>query len=155
MTRPLRCDGLSVQLPGQSDGELADVDHLLHLTERLGGDLARLDRDERAEIGLVLDEEFTEPRHQSAPHRRGRHAPHGERPGGVGDGRVGLLGGGFGDAEQHVTSDRGARGHTWCSGLAELDMRPDRMQRGLYPVAQLVGGGQGGGLHAGQDAAFS
>ena len=102
-----------------------------------------------AEIGLVLDEQFAEPRHQSAPHRRGRHAPRGERPGGVGDGRVGLLGGGFGDAEQHVTGDRGACGHTWCSGLAELDMRPDRMQRGPHPVAQVVGGGQGGGLHAG------
>ena len=48
VARPLGGDGLAVQLSGEADGELADVDHLLHLAERLGGDLARLDGDQRA-----------------------------------------------------------------------------------------------------------
>ena len=44
---PFGGDGPAVQLPRQADGELADVDHLLHLAERLGGDLAGLDRHQR------------------------------------------------------------------------------------------------------------
>ena len=46
VTGALGGDGPAVQLPRQADGELADVDHLLHLAEGLGGDLACLDRDE-------------------------------------------------------------------------------------------------------------
>ena len=89
---PLGGDGLAVQLPRQADGELADVDHLLHLAEGLGGDLARLDGDQRGEIGLVLDEQLAEPRHQRAAHRCRGRAPRRERLRRFGDRGVGLLG---------------------------------------------------------------
>ena len=39
-------DGHSVKLPTQSDGEIANVDHLLHFAERLLANLARLQRDQ-------------------------------------------------------------------------------------------------------------
>ena len=46
---PLAGDRQAVQLAGQADGEVADVDHLLDLAEALGADLAGLDRHQRAE----------------------------------------------------------------------------------------------------------
>ena len=42
---PLAGDRQAVQLPGEADGEVADVDHLLDLAAALGADLAGLDRD--------------------------------------------------------------------------------------------------------------
>ncbi len=54
MRRPLRGDGAAVELARQADGELADVDHLLHFAQRLGGDLADLDGHQRREVVLVL-----------------------------------------------------------------------------------------------------
>ena len=44
VARALRGDGQAVELAGQPDREVADVDHLLHLAERLGADLAGLER---------------------------------------------------------------------------------------------------------------
>ncbi len=155
VARPLGGDGLAVQLPGQADGELADVDHLLHLAERLGGDLARLDGDQRREIRLVLDQEFTEPGHQRAAHGSGRGAPRRERARGGGDGLVGLCRGGLGDGEQHVTGDRRAGGHAPGVRLTQIGVGADGLQRRTHAVAQLVGGGQGARLHGGHDAAFS
>ena len=53
--RTLGGDRAAVQLPRQPDGELADVDHLLHLAEGLRGDLPGLDGDQRGQLVLVLD----------------------------------------------------------------------------------------------------
>ena len=63
---PGRSDAIvqPVQLARQADGELADVDHLLDLAEAFGADLAGLDRDQLAELGLVLTEQLTEPAHE-------------------------------------------------------------------------------------------
>ena len=49
MAGALGGDGEAVQLPRQADGEIADVDHLLHFAEALGDDLADLKRDQRAQ----------------------------------------------------------------------------------------------------------
>ena len=43
-----------VELARQPDREVADVDHLLNLAERLGRDLPGLDRDQLGDVGLVL-----------------------------------------------------------------------------------------------------
>ena len=45
-------DGQAVELARQADGEIADVDHLLHFAEALGRDLAGFERHEAAEIVL-------------------------------------------------------------------------------------------------------
>src|SRR5690242_9282948 len=68
----LRRDGSPVELARQADGEIADVDHLLYLAETFGEDLARLDRDERAKVGLGSAQFVAEQSHQLAP-PRGRH----------------------------------------------------------------------------------
>jgi hypothetical protein len=52
----------AVELAREADGEVADVDHLLHLAEPLGEDLPHLERDEPSERLLV--------RRSSSPRRR-------------------------------------------------------------------------------------
>ncbi|KGS35373.1 hypothetical protein X945_5803 [Burkholderia pseudomallei ABCPW 107] len=72
-------DRQAVKLPRQADREIADIDHFLHFAEPLGRDLARLERDEPAERGLVLAQHVAEHAHELAAHRRGHRAPFEER----------------------------------------------------------------------------
>src|SRR5690349_17482478 len=89
--RPLRGDGATVELAGQPDGEVADVDHLLDLAERFGADLARFDRDEVGEIVLVLAQELTETAYQVAACGGRRRPPLFERTGRLADGQPGFV----------------------------------------------------------------
>ena len=84
-----------VELAREPDREVADVDHLLDLAERLGRDLAGLDRDELGERLLVLGEQDAEALDDRAAHRRGHGAPGRERLLGGGDRRrdLGAAGG--------------------------------------------------------------
>jgi hypothetical protein len=41
-------------LARQTDRKVADVDHLLDLAQRLGGNLSGLQRDQVGDVGLVL-----------------------------------------------------------------------------------------------------
>ena len=66
----LRGDRAAVQLPRETDGEVADVDHLLHLAEPLLRDLPHLERDERAERLLLAPELLAEQAHELAALRR-------------------------------------------------------------------------------------
>ena len=45
-------DGETVKLAGKTDREIADIDHLLHFTEAFRRDLARLQRNKTAKVGL-------------------------------------------------------------------------------------------------------
>ncbi len=69
-------DGQAVKLPRQADGEIADVDHLLHLAAAFGRDLAGLDRDQAAERILrgaqILAEQRGPARRGAAPERVAR-----------------------------------------------------------------------------------
>ena len=69
----------ALELTGEADGEVADVDHLLHLAERLGADLAHLELDEVGEVVLVLLEQATEPPDDRAADRGGHGPPLEER----------------------------------------------------------------------------
>src|SRR5262249_9373288 len=40
----------AVELPRETDGEIADVDHLLDFSESLAADLSRLERDEQSQV---------------------------------------------------------------------------------------------------------
>ena len=71
-------DGQAVELARQADGEIADVDHLLHFAEAFGRDLAGFDRDQPAELGLVRR---AVPRRAGAPVRRASAPAPGARPG--------------------------------------------------------------------------
>ena len=46
-------DGEAVQLARQADGEVAHVDHFLDLAFALGADLARLESDQKSQVGLA------------------------------------------------------------------------------------------------------
>ena len=68
---PLAGDRQAVELARQADGEVAHVDHLLDLALALGADLARLERDQQAQVRLVLAERLRRsggrPRPAAAP----------------------------------------------------------------------------------------
>src|SRR5215468_3557943 len=71
MARPLRGDGEAVELAREADGEVADVDHLLHLALALLQDLAGLAGDELAERSLGGAQLLAEQAYQlAAPGRR-------------------------------------------------------------------------------------
>ena len=53
MAGALAVHGEAVELAREADGEIGDVDHLLHLAEALGQDLAHFERDQRAQVLLV------------------------------------------------------------------------------------------------------
>ena len=84
----LRGDDEAVQLPRQADGEIADVDHLLHFAQALGHDLADLEGHERAESLLRSAQFLAEKAHELAPAGRRNLAP-GEKgvPGAIDDRR--------------------------------------------------------------------
>ena len=108
VARPFGGDGAPVELARQPDREPADVDHLLHFAERLGDGFAGLDRHQRRQLGLVLDQQFTEPRDKGSALRRGRGSPRRKRLSRFGDRGIGTARRRVGDGEQHVAGDRGA-----------------------------------------------
>ena len=61
-----------------ADGEVADVDHLLHFAFAFGDNLAGLERDEFAEVAFLLAQSVAELPDGFAAHRPGRDAPFGE-----------------------------------------------------------------------------
>ena len=87
VARALRGDGQAVDLPRQPDGEIADVDHLLHFAEALGDDLAGFERHERAESLFRGAQFLAEQPHELAPPRRRNLAPGAERRPRAGDDR--------------------------------------------------------------------
>ena len=111
VARALGSDGQAVQLARQANGEVADVDHFLHFAQAFLGDLAGFDRNQLAEVGLVLTQHLAEQAHQLAT-ARGRHAAPGF------EGALGLIdaGDGLGLAEQFHRGD-----------LAAVDRRVNRV----------------------------
>ena len=135
----LRRDRAAVELAREADGEIADVDHLLHLAEALLGDLPDLERDERAERLLLAAQLLAEQPHELATMRARQVAPGDERLGGAGDRRVGRGLVGAGDLRQLLAGDR--RAHDQVSAL-------DPRAVDAEPVEQRQrGGGRSGGRH--------
>ena len=89
VARALGGDRQAVELPRQADGEVADVDHLLHFALAFRADLAHLERDEVAERLLVLPQRIAEIAHELAALGRRALAPRLERPLRRGDDGVG------------------------------------------------------------------
>ncbi len=102
MARPYNCRD-------RPDGEIADVDHLLHFAEALGDDLADLQGHQRAKGFFRGAQLFAEQAHELAPARRGDLAP-GE------EGCVGAL-----DDRRHV----GGRRLPDAGDLGAVDRRAD------------------------------
>ena len=79
MLRSLAGDGQPVELARKAHGEVADVDHLLHFAFALGEDLAGLQRDESAEVGLGGAQGIAELADGLPANRGGRGPPLQER----------------------------------------------------------------------------
>ncbi len=138
---PFRRNGPTAHLPAQAHGQVADVDHLLDLAERLGGDLARLDRDQGGQVGLVLGQQLAEPLDDRAA-RRGRDGTPGhERGVRGGDGLLHARGVGGGQLQQRPAGQRRASRQRGTAVGGLRDRRPDTLQGGQGVGAEL--GGQG------------
>ncbi len=85
MARPLRGDGEAIELARETDGEVADVDHLLHLAEAFLQDLAAFQGHETAEALLRRPQLLAEEADQLAPARGGHLAPGPEGHDALGD----------------------------------------------------------------------
>ena len=116
-------DGQAVQLAAQADGEVADVDHLLHLAECLALDLAGLDLHQSGEVGLLLAQGHGEQADQLAAQRRRRRAPLREGLVGASDRIVDI--GRCADRAERAARDRRARrgpvgsSEWWCTAGGE------------------------------------
>ena len=75
MLRAFGMHGQAVQHAGLPDGEIADVDHLLHFAVALGLDLAHFERYEAAERILVLAQRVADASHGFATNRAGNLSP--------------------------------------------------------------------------------
>ena len=58
MPRTFGRDGQAVHLPGQTDGEVANVDHLLYFAQAFLSDFARFPRHQFTQVGLVRAQRF-------------------------------------------------------------------------------------------------
>ena len=108
--RALGGDRAPEELAREADREVADVDHLLHLAEALLGDLAGLERDERAERLLLAAQLLAEQPHELAAARGGHVAPGLERHGSACDGHVGTGCARAADVREQLAGDGRAHG---------------------------------------------
>jgi hypothetical protein len=108
VARPFGGDREAEQLAGQTDREIADVDHFLHLAEALGADLAGFDGHQRAQVVLVLSQQFAEFAHQLAAHGCRHDAPFAKGLLGLVDDGGDLVGTVRAQSRELAAGDRGA-----------------------------------------------
>src|SRR5438132_1590364 len=75
MARPFRLNRKAVKHPRLADGEVADVDHLLHFAFAFSDDLAGLERDELTELVFQLAERVSQTSNGVAADWAGRSSP--------------------------------------------------------------------------------
>ena len=73
--RAFRGDRQAIKLARQADGEVADIDHLLHFAESFLQDLACFERDEATERRLFFTQAIAKEPHEFAASRRRHIAP--------------------------------------------------------------------------------
>lgn len=141
MARSLGGDGVAVELAGQTDPEVADIDHFLNLTEALGHDLACLDGDKRSQIFLVLAQQFAQLPDQSPANRRRHRGPLGKCGLRVGDDGIHIRDGRRGERAQIATGDGRTR-HNRQMRLRDVQvgMHTEPIQDRTSPNAQLIVG---------------
>jgi hypothetical protein len=99
-----------VELARQADGEVADIDHLLDLTQTLGEDLPHFQRHQPAQRVLELAQLFAQLPYDFAALRRGHHAPGAKRFVCRACHRLVVLGGGLPHGGDRLVQ-RGVVGH--------------------------------------------
>jgi hypothetical protein len=130
----------AMQLARQTHGEVADVDHLLHLAQPFGAHLAGLQRHQQAQGLLVLAQLLAQAAHQFAAHGGGHGAPLQE--GGVRalDERLGLCAGVAGKLGVHGAVARCA--HAQALALPGGQVQAQLLQDGVKKGAGGYGHGR-------------
>ncbi len=151
VARTLGGNGQAIELARQAHGEVADVDHLLHLAQAFGRDLAGLQRHQQAQVILGGAQFFAQQAHQLATARGRNRAPGLEGGLRTGDGGRGLgrrrLGHGAndfaGDGRAHAQGAAGVCGARYAQALQQrLDIGHQR-GRGGGSSDREVGHGSG------------
>src|SRR5205823_9196715 len=75
MVFSLRLNRQAVKHARLADGEIADIDHLLHFAFAFSDDLAGLEGDELAELVFRFAQRIAKPAYRVAAHRSRRRAP--------------------------------------------------------------------------------
>ena len=131
-------DRQAVQLAGETDGEIADVDHFLNFAFAFGDDFSGFQADQAAQLALVLAQRFAKQAQQLAAPGRGHVAPGQAGLASARDGRMGLRDCVLVDPGQFGAIDRTARAQR--SAGQRVGVQPERSQDVL------------GGIHAGSFA---
>ena len=100
MLGALARDGEPVELARKADGEVGNVDHLLHFAFAFGQDLAHFERDERAEIVFETAQLVADFAHDLAALGGREHAPALENVDAFDNGVLVIFGGGEADASE-------------------------------------------------------
>jgi hypothetical protein len=123
VSRALRRNRQPVQLAREARGEVADVDHLLHFAVALGADLPHLERHEIAERLFQLPQRVPQVAHELSALGGRRHAPRGERRGGVSNHRVVGVRRGLQHARDGLTRRRVVRHELLSARLSDPPIR--------------------------------
>ena len=135
VTRALGGDGQPMQLPRETHGEVADVDHLLHLALALRGALAHLEGDQLSEQGFVGAQLLADQAHQFATAWRRDLTPGQECLAGLADHGCNVRGLLQGQLSHHLTGDGRAHAQTAC-----LAILGGRNTQGPHQTIELLGG---------------
>ena len=122
-------DRQAVELARQAHGKVADVDHLLHFAQAFGGNLARLQRHQAAQVGLGGAQLFAQQANQLAPTRCGHGAPSGEGCVGAANGVAGLRGRVLRHMGHHFA--REGRAHSQVAPLISRRGYAQALQQGM------------------------
>ena len=117
MAGPLAVHRQSVQLPRQTNGEVGDVDHLLHFAFALGQNLTRLQRDQPAEFVLVPPQLLADLAHDESALRRRQQAPPGGSLHSLDCSGLVVVGGTDGHAPERLAGGGIDRLNHWASHL--------------------------------------
>ena len=136
-------DGQAVELAGKADGEVADINHLLHFAFAFGEDLAGFECDEASEVALGLAQGVAELADDFAAFGGGKELPFLEGLlGAAGGAFVFGLGGGADGRQQAAVDGRNARqGFAAAQPLAAEDAGVAGVQAQFF---EQGGGGCGG-----------
>ena len=107
VTAPFRSHGPSVQLPGETDGEITDVDHLLDLSQRFGVDLSGLHRHQCRKRRFVSAQRIAKRPDDFSASRRRHVAPLLKRAPGRCDRFASFVSGVVSQGRRHLAVDRG------------------------------------------------
>ena len=122
-------NGQAVELARQAHGKVADVDHLLHFAQAFGGNLARFQGHQAAQVGLGGAQFLAQQANQFTPARCGHRAPGSEGCVCAANGVAGLRGRVLGHMGHHFAGE--GRAHSQVAPLVSRRGHAQALQQGM------------------------